>query len=60
MTETFTPVIAPYVPTYAARQSYITPDEFAGLKEDALRFGFRHVESGPLIRSSYRAWEHVK
>ena len=28
MTETFTPVIAPYVPTYAARQSYITPGEF--------------------------------
>jgi lipoic acid synthetase len=39
---------------------YVTPDEFAGLKEDALRLGFRHVESGPLVRSSYHAWEHVK
>jgi lipoic acid synthetase len=38
---------------------YVTPDEFAELKEEALRFGFRHVESGPLVRSSYHAWEHV-
>jgi lipoic acid synthetase len=39
---------------------YISPQEFAELKEDALRLGFRHVESGPLVRSSYHAWEHVK
>ena len=39
---------------------YVTPQEFAGLKEDALRLGFRHVESGPLVRSSYHAWEHVQ
>ena len=39
---------------------YVTPQEFAELKEDALRLGFRHVESGPLVRSSYHAWEHVK
>jgi lipoic acid synthetase len=39
---------------------YVTPQEFAELKEDALRIGFRRVESGPLVRSSYRAWEHVK
>ncbi len=39
---------------------YITPQEFAELKEEALALGFRHVESGPLVRSSYHAWEHVR
>ncbi|MGC3973366.1 MAG: hypothetical protein QM771_03165 [Nitrospira sp.] len=28
------------------------PDEFAALKEEGLALGFRHVESGPLVRSS--------
>jgi len=32
-----------------------TPREFAELKVEALRMGFRHVESGPLVRSSYHA-----
>jgi len=39
---------------------YVTPEEFALFKEDALQQGFRHAESGPLVRSSYHAWEHVK
>jgi lipoic acid synthetase len=34
---------------------YVTPDEFARLKVEALSLGFRHVESGPLVRSSYHA-----
>src|ERR671935_2109105 len=34
---------------------YVTPDEFADLKVEALKLGFRHVESGPLVRSSYHA-----
>ena len=34
---------------------YVTPDEFADLKKQALAFGIRHVESGPLVRSSYHA-----
>jgi len=34
---------------------YATPDEFAALKVDALAMGFPHVESGPLVRSSYHA-----
>ena len=38
---------------------YYTPAEFAFLKEEALRFGFRHVESGPLVRSSYHAHEQA-
>ncbi|MBP8153960.1 MAG: lipoyl synthase, partial [Nitrospira sp.] len=35
------------------------PDEFAGLKEEGLAIGFRHVESGPLVRSSYHAEQQV-
>jgi lipoic acid synthetase len=38
---------------------YVTPQEFAELREAGLAMGFRHVESGPLVRSSYHAWEHV-
>jgi lipoic acid synthetase len=40
-------------------ERYVTPEEFAALKEEALAVGFRHVESGPLVRSSYHAWAHV-
>jgi lipoic acid synthetase len=40
-------------------ERYVPPHEFAALRAEALRFGFRHVESGPLVRSSYHAWEHV-
>jgi len=39
---------------------YWTPEEFASLKETALALGFRHVESGPLVRSSYHAEEQVR
>jgi lipoic acid synthetase len=39
---------------------YVTPQEFATFKDDALQLGFRHVESGPLVRSSYHAWQHVE
>jgi lipoic acid synthetase len=38
---------------------YYTPDEFQYMKEEALRFGFRHVESGPMVRSSYHAHEQA-
>jgi lipoic acid synthetase len=40
-------------------ERYLPPDEFAALRQEALEFGFRHVESGPLVRSSYHAWQHV-
>jgi lipoic acid synthetase len=40
-------------------ERYVTPAEFAELKAAAMAMGFRHVESGPLVRSSYHAWEHV-
>jgi lipoic acid synthetase len=36
-----------------------TPGEFADLKTEALKMGFRHVESGPLVRSSYHAHEQA-
>jgi lipoyl synthase len=39
---------------------YYTPDEFQHMKEEALRFGFRHVESGPMVRSSYHAHEQAE
>ena len=38
---------------------FYTPEEFAYLKDEALRLGFRHVESGPLVRSSYHAHEQA-
>jgi lipoic acid synthetase len=39
---------------------YVTPDEFRQLREAGMAMGFRHVESGPLVRSSYHAWEQAK
>jgi lipoic acid synthetase len=36
------------------------PDEFAQFKNDGLALGFAHIESGPLVRSSYRAAEQVR
>jgi len=39
---------------------FYTPAEFQYLKSEALRFGFRHVESGPLVRSSYHAHEQAE
>ncbi len=38
-------------------ERYVTPAEFALFKEEGLRRGFRYVESGPLVRSSYHAHE---
>ncbi len=40
-------------------ERYLTPDEFQEFKAQADKLGFRHVESGPLVRSSYHAWSHV-
>jgi lipoyl synthase len=38
---------------------YVTPEEFDIYKEEGMKKGFIHVESGPLVRSSYHAWTHV-
>jgi lipoic acid synthetase len=40
-------------------ERYVTPSEFEEFKSEAEKLGFRHVESGPLVRSSYHAWSHV-
>jgi lipoic acid synthetase len=40
-------------------ERYVTPEEFQDFKAKAELLGFRHVESGPLVRSSYHAWSHV-
>jgi lipoic acid synthetase len=39
---------------------YVTPDEFRHMGEIGKAMGFKHVESGPLVRSSYHAWEQVQ
>ena len=38
---------------------YVTPEEFRRMREIGMAMGFRHVESGPLVRSSYHAWEQL-
>jgi len=38
---------------------FYEPQEFTYLRDQALRFGFRHVESGPMVRSSYHAHEQA-
>jgi lipoic acid synthetase len=41
-------------------EKYYPPEEFAALKQEGLKRGFSHVESGPMVRSSYHAHEQVK
>jgi len=40
-------------------ERYVPPEEFQKFKEEGLKLGFKHVESGPLVRSSYHAEGHV-
>lgn len=47
-------------PKHLNVEKYYTPEEFAILKEEGMKRGFSHVESGPLVRSSYHAHEQVK
>ncbi|MBX6350600.1 MAG: lipoyl synthase [Clostridia bacterium] len=51
-------------PTSQARHvpafRYWTPDEFRALREAGLARGFTHVEAGPLVRSSYHAWQQAE
>jgi lipoyl synthase len=41
-------------------ERYVPPEEFREYKLAGREMGFRHVESGPLVRSSYHAWDQVK
>ncbi len=45
-------------PSHLPVMRYVEPAEFAGYREEGFKMGFRHVESGPLVRSSYHAGEH--
>jgi lipoic acid synthetase len=45
-------------PKHVSIDRYYHPDEFADLREEGFSLGFSHVESGPLVRSSYHAHEH--
>jgi lipoic acid synthetase len=46
-------------PSHLEVARYYTPEEFGRLRELALERGYAHVESGPLVRSSYHAEDHV-
>jgi lipoic acid synthetase len=47
-------------PKHLPVDRWVHPDEFAAYRDHALSLGFDHCESGPLVRSSYHAHEHVK
>jgi lipoic acid synthetase len=44
-------------PEHLPLERYVHPDEFAEFKRLGEQMGFRHVEAGPLVRSSYHAFE---
>jgi lipoyl synthase len=44
-------------PEHLPIERYVHPDEFAEFKRHGEQMGFRHVEAGPLVRSSYHAFE---
>jgi lipoic acid synthetase len=45
---------------HIALDRFVTPDEFRWFRTVGMEMGFKHVESGPLVRSSYHAWEQVQ
>jgi lipoic acid synthetase len=47
-------------PTQRPVARYLSPDEFHAWREKALAMGFAWVEAGPLVRSSYHAWQQVE
>ena len=51
--------IPPANPKHLPVAEFIHPDVFSELKEIGLQKGFRFVESGPLVRSSYHAEKHL-
>ena len=46
-------------PKHLPVADFITPEKFLEYKELGLKMGFKYVESGPLVRSSYRAEKHL-
>jgi lipoic acid synthetase len=47
-------------PKHIPIERYYTPDEFGYLESEAIGMGFRYVEAGPLVRSSYHAGRHTE
>jgi lipoic acid synthetase len=47
-------------PRHLSVRRYYAPEEFARLRELGLQMGYAHVESGPLVRSSYHAESHIR
>ncbi len=47
-------------PKHLVVKKFYHPDEFAALKVEGMKMGFKHVESGPLVRSSYHAHKQVE
>jgi lipoic acid synthetase len=47
-------------PRHLPIDRYYSPDEFAELRDIGMEMGFKHVEAGPLVRSSYHAREQVE
>jgi lipoic acid synthetase len=45
---------------HIALDRYVTPEDFRRFYEIGMELGFKHVESNPLVRSSYHAWEQVQ
>ena len=45
---------------HAEVRKYYTPEEFMEFRDTAMEMGFKHVESGPLVRSSYHAEQALK
>jgi lipoic acid synthetase len=46
-------------PQHLPVKEFVSPEAFANYKEIGLEMGFRYVESGPLVRSSYHAERHM-
>jgi lipoic acid synthetase len=47
-------------PEHLPIERYVHPDEFAEFKVHGEAMGFKHVEAGPLVRSSYHAFEQTE
>jgi lipoic acid synthetase len=46
-------------PKHLPIAEFVTPERFDKYKEMGMKMGFRYVESGPLVRSSYHAEKHL-
>jgi lipoic acid synthetase len=47
-------------PDHLPIERYVTPEEFREYAREGKALGIRHVQSGPLVRSSYHAWDQVE